>query len=135
MNDQGVPVNSGSYVVQLVSREASKETVVSSRSVVVLKGADTTDPTASAFLAPNPGLPGQALSIHYDPSLFMGKDASCRIYNMVGELVGVAADPSHSGRMMLPQSNWASGTYLVRFEVRQGNVVLKARVLKLAIVR
>lgn len=137
LNEQGVPVNSGTYVVQLVSKESSREAVVTSRSVTVIKGVDTVDPTASAIIAPNPVLPtNKEIALYYNPAQLMGHNATCRVYNLAGELVNESEDASHSGKMVLgAQRPLASGTYLVRFEVREGAAVIKARVLKMAVVR
>ena len=137
LNQQGLPVNGGTYVIQLVSEESAKETVVSSRSVTVIKGAETTDATASALIAPNPVLPTQKdLAVYYDPNKLFGRSAECRLFNLAGEQVGNGDDPARSGKIVLsPSRALASGTYLVRFEIRVGSVVTKARILKMAIVR
>ena len=137
LNDQGLPVDNGTYVIQLVSQEAGREVVVTSRSVTVLKGADSVDATASAFLGPNPVLPSNAeIALYYDPSKLGGKQAACRVYSLAGELVADNSDPKQTGKIVIsPIRSLASGTYLVRFEVREGAAVYKARLLKLAIVR
>ena len=137
LNEQGVPVNGGVYTVQLVTHEGSKDIVVSSRSVTVIKGPDTFDPTESAFAAPNPVLPGNPdIAIYYDPSKMMGAAAGCRMYNLAGELVAQGDDYAGTGRIVLSETrSLASGSYLARFEARIGGAVVKARLIKVAVVR
>ena len=135
LNDNGIPVNSGSYVVQLFSRDAGQESIISTRSVVVLKSADSVDPTASALVAPNPVLPGKPVAVFYDATQMMGMVAVCRVYNLAGELIATAADPAKTGRIDFFANGWASGTYVIRFELHEGHAILKARVLKMALVR
>ena len=136
LNDRGTPVSNGTYLMQLVSHETNKETIVSSRSVTVLKSPDATDASTSELVAPNPVLNLQPILVFYDPALLMGTEVYCQVYSLTGAWVGCGADPQRQGRIVLQTpSVLASGTYLVHFEIRQQGLVIKARILKLAVVR
>ena len=64
LNDQGGPVASGSYTLQLVSNEGGRSSVVTSRSVTVIKGAETIEALSTALLGPNPLRAGQTPTLY-----------------------------------------------------------------------
>jgi flagellar hook assembly protein FlgD len=135
LNDAGAPVSSGSYTLQLVSNEGGKSSVVTSRSVTVLKAAAGSEVLDSALLGPNPVLAGQPALLFYDPAGLAGRRAEALVYNLAGELIGWGGDPNLSGRIDLGLGKaQAGGVYLVRFQLRSGSVITQSRVLKLAIV-
>jgi flagellar hook assembly protein FlgD len=137
LNDRGVPVASGSYTIQLVSNEGGRETVVTSRSVSVLKTGEDNALLAGAVIGPNPSPPGQAPVLVYNAALLpAGRQCSVLIFNLAGELIGQASDGARTGRLRLPLDRaQAGGVYLVRFTVETGPAVLQSRVMKLAILR
>jgi hypothetical protein len=136
LNDLGAPVASGTYQLQLVSEEGGRETVVTARSLSVLKAPESTALLASAVLGPNPVGAGQAAWLVYDPSLLAGRRMEALVYSLDGALVGWSGDSAQSGRIPLPLGpSLASGIYLVRVQVHQGSALVQSRTLKLAVVR
>jgi flagellar hook assembly protein FlgD len=136
LNDHGAPVASGTYTLQLLSNEGGREAVVTSRSVSVLKGVEAIAALDSARLAPNPVGPGQAAYLFYEPALLGGRRLDLRVYSLAGELVGTGTDAGLTGRIDLGlNGGQAGGIYLVRVQLSMGAAIIRARTLKLAIVR
>jgi len=135
LNNQGVPLASGTYTVRLIN-ETNTGSVTVSRQVALIKG---TDPSLKfePFLAPNPapigGVPGRGryLAVAYPwPGLF---EARATMYNQVGEKVSAAGDPGNSGSIWLSYESLASGIYLVEVRGRTLSGSPYRRVLKAAI--
>jgi flagellar hook assembly protein FlgD len=136
LNSAGAPVASGSYSLQLVSNEGGRETVVTARSVTVLKIGEDQGALASALIGPNPVGAKERPTLFYDAAQLGGRRAEALVYNLNGELIGWAGDSAYSGRISLPLDfQRAGGIYLVRFQLRQGLAIVQSRVLKMAVLR
>jgi hypothetical protein len=136
LNDSGLPVNSGTYTVQLVSQEGGKSAVVTSRSITVLKAPETGSVLDTVIVAPNPAAASAHVQFFYDPSKLAGHELVARVYSLAGELISASSDPNHSGKVdLFAGRQLSSGIYLVRCELREGPALVKARVMKIAVVR
>ena len=131
-DSRGVPVQSGSYTVQLVSRSPGGSTVVQIKDLVVIN-AGTLQVEVAAKVVPNPWHGDVPLKVFY--TVAQGATGSCVLYSLAGEKIAGAEDESRSGVITLPHGNMASGIYLLDFRQQVGSAVLKRQVQKVAIVR
>jgi hypothetical protein len=131
LNAQGAPVNSGSYIAELVYSSAGAQRVVDTKGfVVLLAGAAAS--LADAYAYPNPVLQGGDFFIHYSPS--PGSFASGRLYDLSGERVGEAVDTSNSGVLRFHPAGLSGGVYVVKVDKSDGAAVLATTTLKVALV-
>jgi hypothetical protein len=137
LTDQGLPANSGSYTVQLVSVVSGQATVVATRSLVVIKAADPSTVLASAKVGPNPALPtDKQVWLQYAPAGLEGREPRVELYDLAGEKVAEGVDPGRTGKIEITGGKALSGgVYLCRFELMSESMVYQARVLKVAILR
>lgn len=132
-NQQGVPVSGGSYTIQVTSVSAGGKRDVISRPVQVLSTAKEPLAQGTIQVVPNPSRGEKPVVIQYMPS--PGAYGRARIYNLAGELVAQAADPSRSGQLRAEVQGMAGGIYLIDLESTNGTAVFARRQLKLAIVK
>jgi hypothetical protein len=127
----GVPVASGSYLVQFVSIQPNGSRTVESKEITVLNadGGPDLDPV----LGPNPWQGRGPLVLSYAP--FPGAVARCELYNLAGERVLGGADLSASGRITLQTDALAGGIYWLEFRQTRGASLLGRRVKKLAVIK
>jgi hypothetical protein len=133
LGDGGAPLQSGSYLVELVRTQPGSTTTIKTLSVSLLQPKNSTAESvaASAKVGPNPVLKGGDIVVGYKPSLAVWVRA--RLYNDSGELIAQAVDMAGSGRLNLG-SGFSSGIYLLDFEVCRGEAVVARRVIKAAVV-
>jgi len=129
----GAPLASGSYTVQLITGLPAARAVVQTKPIVILNtgiGA----PSAEAYFAPNPVLPGKVAELIY--SLYPGAHGTLRLYNLAGELVCQREDSRRTGKISLGGGPaLASGIYLAEFEQQILGRPAKRSILKLAVVK
>jgi hypothetical protein len=132
LNAQGAPVNSGSYIAELVySPAGGGHQVVSTKSFVVLQAGNFAS-LDGAYAYPNPVMHGGDLFLHYNPSA--GASISGRLFSLSGELVGQAADSGLSGILRFNGGDLAGGVYMVRLEKLSGSAVIASTMIKVAVV-
>lgn len=134
-NSSGALVQSGSYIVSLVSREAGKQTTLYSKSITVLSGAQASV-LADSVVAPQP-LHGQGVvTLFFKAGTAPGREVRATVYDLAGEKVLGVGNDGGTGKLDLPISGaTASGVYLVVVQVTDGRSIVEQRTLKLAIVR
>jgi hypothetical protein len=136
LNDNGIPVQSGTYTVQLVHRNAGEDTVVQSFAVQVIANGSSLV-RKGAIIAPSPG--GTA-SPSLSPVVWLiypydaGVTAFATVYNMAGERVMELADTDADGRIPLEVSGLSSGIYVAVFEKRLVGSMLSREIIKFAVV-
>ena len=137
LNDHGLPVNSGTYTVQLVSVMGGQQTVADSRSIQVIKSADSNNTLASAVVGPNPvGPQAKQVFLSYDPLSLEGREPRVELFNLAGEKVAQGADPTKSGKIEITGGRSLSGgIYLCRFELLSEGELYQARMIKVAVIR
>jgi hypothetical protein len=129
-NDLGSTLSSGVYTIRLVQWSDGRQ-VVESKQITLLNAPGN---DGGATLAPNPvqgGSPRVTLSYGTDSP---GSQASARLYNLAGELVLNAA-ATGPGKLEFNVGSLAGGIYVVCFELRDGNALLRRQRIKLAILR
>jgi hypothetical protein len=132
----GLPVQTGVYTVLLVSVESNQSAVVAARTVMVLKGPDGLSALDTAYLAPNPITRPGPVWLFYQPALLQGDWPRVELFDLSGEMVAEADDPGLSGRIdVTAHHSLAGGIYLARFQLMRGDLLHKARTLKLAVAR
>ncbi len=129
VNPQGQCLASGLYHVQLAEDLPGDGNVISRDLTLV----DAPARLPSALLAPNPaGADGRAwLCYPARP----GMSARAQVYDLAGERVGAAADPTGSGRMEIDLAGKPSGIYLVEWQLWRDGAVLGRGGGKLAVVK
>ncbi len=133
LSDEGMPVDGGTYQVQMIYRSKDGQSTVVTRSVTVIKTADSIT-LAGSRIGPNP-LMGQAktLYVSYPPSL--GHSCVARVYNLAGELVALGTDPMGAGKFEISVGRLSSGVYLVKLEKMSGYVMKARTVIKIAVAK
>jgi flagellar hook assembly protein FlgD len=136
LGSSGLPVQTGVYTVLLVSLESNNAAVVASRTVMVMKGPDGVSALDSAYVAPNPAtLPGPVY-LFYKPALLQGDWPRVELFDLSGEKVAEADDPGLTGKIdVTARHKLAGGIYLARFQLMRGDLLDKARTLKVAVAR
>jgi flagellar hook assembly protein FlgD len=135
LNDQGGALASGSYTVVLSRTDAGGSHIVKTLSVVLLASVNEglQLSLASAQAAPNPvrgaGVP---LTVYY--TLPPQGSATCRLYDLAGQLVAQGEDLGATGTVVL-NAGFAGGVYLLEFRIQNGSAILGRRTLKVAVVR
>ena len=134
LNDQGVPVASGSYTAQLIYNApggGGAKTVTDQAFVVIQKNAPAG--FAGAFAYPNPAVHGSDLRVSYPVT--QAYSVVGELYNLNGEVVESATDSLQTGVLTFPTAHLASGIYLVSLSKNQDQTVAVSRgILKVAIV-
>jgi hypothetical protein len=130
-NQAGQPLDSGSYLIQVVHVGAEGEQLLLAHSLSLLKTV-APHPLDAAILGPNPARRGQAVQLHY-PSA-PGRSCVAEAYALDGELVARGEDRAQSGAVTLPLDDRASGIYVVRVRLFQFGAASDERVIKLAVV-
>ena len=87
MGSNGAPLQSGTYLVELVRTEPGPTTTIKTLSVALLQPKNGTAQAvaASAKVGPNPVLKGEDVVVRYTPGA--GSWVRARLYNESGELV------------------------------------------------
>jgi hypothetical protein len=127
-NEEGLPVVSGHYMVQLLNSRQGSTQVVSTRALVVI-AAVAPSMLQQVFVAPNP-CSGDELKVYYKTS--PGAQAFVKLFNIAGEQVAQGTDPLRQGSVQLGVSLLAPGTYLCTLEMQNGRIVLSRSVFKIA---
>ena len=131
-SSQGLPVQSGTYTVQVVTESQGGTVSVLSKSFTLL-GTTVGAPSAAVTVAPNPLRAGQDLVVVYQTS--PGCQGACGLYDLAGELVAKGLDTGASGRVVLAPGRLAGGVYVLAFtQLRQGAVVVRS-LTKVAVLR
>jgi flagellar hook assembly protein FlgD len=132
MGNGGAPLQSGSYLIELVRTEPGQTSTIKTLALTLLQSKDSSaqQMASSAQVGPNPVLKGGAVKVKYHPNGLNW--VQVRLYSESGELIAQAAD-SGTGTLVLG-SGYSGGIYLLDFEVRSGDGVLARRILKVAIV-
>lgn len=126
-NSQGLPVQSGTYLLKLVNRQGG---VILTKSITVIAG--PAHPAGKVLAFPNPMISAdRELSFAYEV-LPAGQHASVSLYSLAGELLarGVEISP---GRVRVQVGKWAPGIYVAAFEVRIGTGLVRRQLLRLAL--
>jgi flagellar hook assembly protein FlgD len=137
LSDHGLPVNSGTYTVQLVSVMSGQQTVVASRSIQVIKSGDPSTTLSLAVVGPNPAGPqAKQVFLSYDPTTLQGREPRVELFNLAGEKVAEATDPAKSGKIEITGGRSLSGgIYICRFELLSQGLLYQARTIKVAVIR
>ena len=132
-NNLGSFVQSGTYTVQLISRNGDYQSVVLTRTLVVIK-VEEEGSGFSPVAVPNPVGPGQkVLEIRYVPMAGITVDA--QLYSITGERAASGADPVESGIVLVNIENLASGVYVAVVESRRGQSMIERKMVKVALIR
>jgi hypothetical protein len=132
MGSGEAPLQSGTYLLELVRTEPGQTSTIQTLSVTLLetKNNSALNVAASAKVGPNPVLKGGAVVVHYHPNLQNWVRA--KLYNESGELVAQTVD--FGTGVLTFGGGFSGGIYLLDFEVNSGDLVVTRRVLKVAIV-
>ncbi|HTB33897.1 MAG TPA: hypothetical protein VK842_03480 [bacterium] len=134
LGSNGQPLQSGTYLVELVRTETGQSSTVKTVAVGLLQPKDSSDQAvaSSAKAGPDPLMKGETLQVKYHSN---GLDwAQAKLYSQSGELVAAAIDSRGIGVLTFGGTP-SGGIYVVEFEVCRGDAVLARRVLKVAVVR
>jgi hypothetical protein len=131
-NAQGNPLDSGTYLVQLVAKGETSSQVLEARSVTLLKAPNALRPLASARLAPNPLRGDGDGRLDFDP--VAGGRISAQLYSLAGELVLTAHGDASAGTLALPVQGLAGGVFVVRVTLVNSAGTRDTAVLKWACV-
>ncbi|HTA16793.1 MAG TPA: hypothetical protein VK786_03520, partial [bacterium] len=133
-NLQGAAVRPGTYVLQLSGTQPGGAVLVQTKQFVVLASTEGL-PSADATIVPNPWHNGQPLRIIYTPA-GGGVYGAAILYDLLGQRLGSASDPSASGSVLVPMTNkYPSGVYLLDFRQMSGTSVVVHKILKLAMIQ
>ena len=133
LSDQGIPVESGIYTVQLVYRGSLTDTTIQSYSVQVLSNGSS-PVVKGALIGPSPaGMmaipPSPTVTLFYPAdNRYMG---TVTVYSLAGELVAEALGTN--GKAVIPVAHLASGIYVAVFEKRLYGATLSREVIKFAV--
>jgi hypothetical protein len=132
LGSAGAPLQSGTYLLELVRTQPGQTSTIKSISVTLLqaKNSSALQVASSAKVGPNPVLKGGVLQVHYQPNRQNWVQA--KLYNESGELVAQATDFG-TGTLKFG-AGYSGGIYLLDFEVRGGDLVVARRILKVAVV-
>jgi len=134
LNDQGLPLASGSYTAQLVYQAAAGGKTVMTKSFVVID--DNGGPSfAGAHAVPNPVTKGQELNVYFPAS--MAYTTVGTLYSLTGQKVAeVSVAPGGGATMTFLVDGLSGGVYLVELaRIKDlGSVVARGSV-KVALVR
>jgi flagellar hook assembly protein FlgD len=139
LNDQGQPVQSGSYMARLIHSVAGQATTVKiiGITLLTLPGSSSQAALAAAVAGPQPWTPAAApsgrLMVAYPP--LPGRQVWAGLYDLAGELVLSALDADGSGLLSLPMGRVSAGVYLLRLKACAGAATLAARTMKVAVIR
>ncbi len=125
-NQLGLPVESGTYTLQLLHSLPGSQAVVEMRKVAVLRPAQSA-PFADARLSPNPARNQPAVEVFYAPQ---PGGVSARLISLAGERVAAASDPAGAGRLRLDIAPLAPGIYFLELSAGRQRRILKLAVLK-----
>jgi flagellar hook assembly protein FlgD len=138
-NDRGLPVASGTYVIQMLSTRGGGQTLLA-RQVEVLATAPK-ELGQEVFVAPNPAGGGdtagnaiQRITVYYR-AVAGGGTARARVYDLAGQLVATGWEVNSGGALSLDIGALSSGIYFVEFEILDGNGIQRRKVLRLAVVK
>ena len=133
MGSQGAPLQSGSYLLELVRTEPGQTSTIKTLAVTLVqsKNSSAQSVAASAKVGPNPVAKGSPIKVQFTPNKQNWVQA--RLYNESGELIAQAVDLGGTGLIILG-NGCSSGIYLVDFEVHGGELVVARRVLKVAVI-
>jgi hypothetical protein len=132
-NSLGQTVASGSYTIVMVSQVPGRSAVVATHDFVVLK--DPRGGPVTVVAGPNPvGPKDKSLSVVCGV-LPAGQSATATLYNLLGERLCAAALSPGSDRVVLDVGGYASGLYVVLFEVREAGGLRSRRLLRVAMER
>jgi hypothetical protein len=132
MGSGGAPLQSGTYLVELVRTQPGQTSTIKTVAVTLLEAKNNSAQAvaASAKVGPNPVLKGGDVIVHYKPNAQNWVVA--KLYNESGEMVAQAADFG-SGALNFGKG-FSGGIYMLDFEVRSGDLVVCRRILKAAVV-
>jgi flagellar hook assembly protein FlgD len=133
MGSNGAPLQSGTYLVELVRTEPGASTTIKTLSVALLQPKNSTalEVAASAKIGPNPVLKGGPVTVRFNPAA--GIWVRARLYNENGELVAQCVDMGGSNTLTLG-GGYSGGIYVLDFEVCEGDIVVARRMIKAAVV-
>jgi hypothetical protein len=132
MGSGGAPLQSGTYLLELVRTQPGQTSTIKTLSVTLLasKNGSALAVAASAKVGPNPVLKGGDVAVRYQPNAQNWVVA--RLYNESGELVAQTLDFG-SGTLNFG-GGLSAGVYMLDFEVRSGDLVVARRILKVAVI-
>jgi len=103
---------------------------------MVLKTPDGPSALDSAIIGPNPATKPGPVRLKYIVAGLQGDWPRVVLFNLNGEQVAEADDPGLTGLIDVTGGRkLASGIYLARFQLMRGDVLHKARTLKVAVAR
>lgn len=131
-NGQGSTVAPGSYIIQLVNSNGGRQ-VVTTKGFEILAA-----PLASSFnvtVGPNPIGIGDRQLVFGLRGLGFGQGVTVKLYSLDGELITQGLEAVGSQQVVIKVGNWSGGIYMAVIELRQGEMVLERKFVKVAVSR